>query len=282
MLRDDFDPGGRDAMIAPSARALIVDDEPLARRALRSLIKDVSWIECVGEAEDGPTAISRISELNPEIVFLDVQMPGASGLDVLAHIERELVVIFTTAFDTYALNAFELGAIDYLRKPFGLPRFTKALERAIPQLEAMRQRARSTSPEKAAGRTEAVSIRERLSFAHAHEQPLRRLFVRDRGMAVPISVAEVTRFEGDGDFVAVHVGRRRYLVYVNLGTIAAQVDRARFVRVHRSHVVNLDAIVWVAAFDANRLEICTTDGSRIVASRAGTKLLRERLRPPAH
>ncbi|MGH7653150.1 MAG: LytR/AlgR family response regulator transcription factor, partial [Gemmatimonadaceae bacterium] len=246
-------------MIAPPVRALIVDDEPLARRALRSLVGQVPWIACVGEAEDGPTAIARIEELEPEMVFLDVQMPGASGLDVLTQLDREMVVIFTTAFDSYAVTAFEYGAIDYLRKPFGLPRFTRAVERALPQLEAMRQRARRDAPG-ATSHAGENSLRERLSFTRELEQPLQRLFVRDRGVAVPINVSDVTRFEGDGDFVAVHVGRRRYLVYVNLGTIAAQLDPTRFVRVHRSHVINLDAIVAVAAFDANRLEVRTADG----------------------
>ncbi len=268
-------------MIFPPARALVVDDEPLARRALHSLMKDIEWIECVGDAEDGPSAIAMINTLEPDVVFLDVRMPGASGLDVLAKLECETVVIFTTAFDAYAVTAFELGAIDYLRKPFGAPRFASAVERAVPRIEFLRRRQATSTAGVTDDQAAETSLHERLSFASAQEQPLRRLFVRDRGIAVPVSVADVIRFEADGDFVAVHVRDRRHLVYVNLSDVASQLDAAQFVRVHRSHIINIGAIRSIAAFDANRLEVRMADDSRIVASRSGTKLLRQRIRPHA-
>ena len=115
--------------------ALIVEDEPLGRRRLRELIKEVSWLECLGETSNGPAAVAAIDELHPDLVFLDIRLPGCSGLEVLARISHVPGVIFTTAHDSFAVSAFELGALDYLLKPFGRERFAKALERARVSLD---------------------------------------------------------------------------------------------------------------------------------------------------
>ena len=248
-------------------RALVVDDESVARTAIRALLQDAPWIECIGEARDGVDAIALIRSERPELLFLDVQMPGATGIEVLEQAGTDLAVIFTTAHDDYAMTAFELGAIDYLRKPFGRERFLKAVERARPQIEARRSAVSAGSP-----------LSERLAFANAPSRPLTRIFVRDRGAVIPLSTADVVRCEADGDYVAVHAGGRRHLVYVNLSDLAAQLDPERFVRVHRSHLVCLDYVAQLVPFDANRLEVRLTDGSRVVASRAGTQTLRARMK----
>lgn len=254
-------------MTLPSVRAMIVDDEPIARDALRALLADVDWISCVGEAVDGNDAITQISELNPELLFLDVQMPGATGIEVLERVNQELTVIFTTAHDDYAMTAFEFGAIDYLRKPFGRERFARALERARPYIEARRARDATSA---------GAALTERLAFASGVERPLQRLFVRDRGGVLPVRTADIVHCEADGDYVAVHALGRRHLVYVNLGDLASQLDAEKFVRVHRSHIVNLDAVVSFVAHDANRLEVRLSNGARVIASRAGTQVLRAR------
>jgi two-component system LytT family response regulator len=249
-------------------RALLVDDEPVALRALRDLLTEIPWIEVVGNAADGLAALDAIARDKPDLVFLDVQMPGASGIDVLERAGADLAVIFTTAHDDYAMTAFELGAIDYLRKPFGKARFVRAVERARPHLEAARQRrdASAGSP-----------LAERLAFAREPARPISRLFVRDRGAVIPVRAMDVVRCEADGDYVAVHARGRRHLVYVNLGDLEAQLDPERFVRVHRSHLVNLDFVASLEPHDANRLEVRLKDGLRVVASRAGTQLLRARI-----
>jgi two-component system LytT family response regulator len=255
-----------------SVRALVVDDEHIARKALRDLIGEVPWISCIGEADDGVAAISAIAEHRPDLVFLDVQMPGASGVEVLEQTggsHPDLAVIFTTAHDDYAMIAFELGAIDYLRKPFGRDRFLRAVERARAQLEASR------APQ---GAERGSALAERLAFAQRPPQPLTRLFVRDRGAVVPLRTDDIVRCEADGDYVAVYAGGRRYLVYVNLGDVAAQLDPERFVRVHRSHLVNLDHVASLTPHDANRLEVRLKDGSRVVSSRAGTQALRAKIK----
>ena len=254
-------------MITPPVRALVVDDEPVARAALRSLLAQVTWIACVGEAVDGIAAVEAIAALRPELLFLDVQMPGATGVEVLERTNGEAAVIFTTAHDDYAMSAFELGAIDYLRKPFGQARFLRALERAEPHIAARRSRLNGD---------EGASLAERVAYASNPTRPLVRIFVRDRGTVRPIRAADITHCDADGDFVAVFADGTRHLVYINMSDLAAQLDPERFVRIHRSHLVNLDAVASMVAYDANRLEIRLRDGTRLVASRAGTQALRAR------
>lgn len=258
---------GSAAAIDPPVRALVVDDEPVARAALRMLLDSVSWIECVGEAVDGIEAIEALQSLKPELVFLDVQMPGANGVEVLERTGSDLAVIFTTAHDDYAMSAFELGAIDYLRKPFGEQRLFRALERAQPHIAARRSRQ---------SHDVGTPLAERLAFASSPSRPIARLFVRDRGAVLPIRVEDITHCDADGDYVAVYANGKRHLVYVNMGDLAAQLDPERFVRVHRSHLVNLDAVASLVSHDASRLEVRLKDGTRLVASRAGTQLLRAR------
>jgi two-component system LytT family response regulator len=252
----------------PPVTTLIVDDEPLARRTLRSLVSRRKWLALAGEACNGDEALTAIETLRPELVFLDIRMPGRSGIDVLRSAKHEPIVVLTTAFDEYALVAYELGAIDYLVKPFSDARFDRALERALPRIEAVRLRSKD-SPDS--------SLIARIERAHAQPDSIDTIFVRERGSVVPVAVADVTRFEADGDFVAVHARGQRHLVYLNLGDLAARLDPARFVRVHRSHIVRLAAIAAVSAADPNRAELRMSDGARIVASRAGTRALRARM-----
>lgn len=256
-------------MSAEPMRALVVDDEPLARQAIQQLLADVEWLTWVGEASDGVAAINAIQTLKPELVFLDIQMPGTNGIEVLERANSDVAVIFTTAFDEYAMTAFELGAIDYLRKPFGRERFMRALDRARPFLEARRA---ARNPE------HNVPLAERLEFAQQESRALSRIFVRDRANIIPVQTNDVLRFEADGDYVAVITTDRRHLVYINLADLSTRLDSERFVRIHRSHIVNLDRVAAMVAHDANRLEVRMVDGTRIVASRNGTQLLRARFK----
>jgi len=256
----------------PPVRTLIVEDERLARRALRTIVDGVDWLACVGEATDAEQALSMIRTLDPELIFLDVQLPGGSGVDVLDRAHSDAVVVFATAFDSYAYAAFELGAIDYVTKPFGPDRVHRALCRASVQIQAIRSRRGATLR----SGTAASSVGARLDAIRA--KPLERIFVRDRGLIVPIPVSQIIRCEADGDFVALISGGRRYLIYLNLGDLSAQLDPERFIRVHRSHVVNFSAIVSMRAIDPSRVELELRDGSTVTASRAGTRALRARTR----
>jgi two-component system LytT family response regulator len=246
-----------------TVHALIVEDEPPARQRLRELLTEVDWIECVGEAEDGRRAVQLIDALEPDLVFLDIELPGMSGLEVLGQISHQPAVIFTTAYDRYAVSAFELQALDYLLKPFGRERFRSALERA--------QRAIGDPGESA---TITSTIAQRAVGALGDSGPLARIFVRDRGKITPVAVREIERLEADGDYVAVHVRGRRHLVYLPLAEFERRLDPTQFLRIHRSHIVNLDFVSHLQPFDAGRLQVTMRDGTTLLASRVRSKELR--------
>ena len=240
-------------------RTLIAEDEPLPRRALRELVEEVEWLELVGDASDGRQAVSRIDSLHPDLVFLDVHMPELSGLEVLSRIEHHPAVVFTTAFDRYAVAAFEFEAIDYLIKPFGRKRFHSTLERV---------RRRLADPDS------LPLVRERVDSALG-DGPVHRLFAHKGNRIVPLRVSEVTRIEACDDYAEVHCRGEVFLLHLRLEELERRLDARRFVRVHRSHVVNLDHVKQMQPFDERRLELQLIDGSRVIASRSGSKKLKQ-------
>jgi two-component system LytT family response regulator len=237
--------------------AILVEDEPAALDELRDLVAAVDWIETVAEARDGATAVERIEALRPDVLFLDVHLPEMSGLEVLEAITCDPAVIFTTAYDRYAVAAFEAEAIDYLVKPFGRARFLGAVERLR----------RSQRPET----DEPVVDRARNALDRA---PLARILVRDVDRLVPVFMKDVQRLEAEGEYVAVHAGARRYLVRLPISEFERLLDAERFVRIHRSHIVNLDHVRSMEPYDGARLEVRMKDGTRIVASRSRTRELK--------
>src|SRR5437868_1051698 len=192
-------------------RAVVVEDEPIARRQLCDLVSEIDWIDCVGEAADGLTAVRIIDDLKPDLVFLDIEMPELSGLDVLRRIGHDPAIVFTTAYDKFAVAAFELEAIDYLLKPFGRDRLRAALER-------VRRMVRTNDDEPVGRRAEDAIAQS------SGDGTLTRIFVRDRGRIVPIAVLAIERLEADDDYVAVHTAGRRYLVYLGMNEFEARLD----------------------------------------------------------
>ena len=237
--------------------AFIADDERVARAGLREMLRAFAWVEVVGEAADGDSAVRGIRALQPEMVFLDVQMPGMLGTDVFRHIEHRPFVMFTTAFDEHAVAAFELGAVDYLLKPFGLARLTAAMERV-----------RSSIGEPVS--TEAV---ERLRGALAGG-PITRLFVRVGGAVVPVAVERVSWFEADGDYVVAHAGTSRHMLHLALSRLEQRLDARTFTRVHRAHIVNLGYVRAFRPDDRGGMEAELIDGTRVPVSRARAQELR--------
>jgi two-component system LytT family response regulator len=238
-------------------RTLVVDDEPIARAGLRAMLLAFEWVEVVGEAADGEAAVAAINSLQPELVFLDVQMPGLLGTDVLARIERQPLVIFTTAFAEHAVSAFELGAVDYLLKPFGPRRLTAAMERI----------------RAAIGEPAGVGALERLTGASG-SGPITRLFVRTGGGLVPLPVADVLSFEADGDYVIAHTARMSHALHLSLNRLEERLDSARFVRVHRAHIVNLDHVRAFKRDERGNLEAELVNRRRVPVSRARAQELR--------
>jgi two-component system LytT family response regulator len=240
-----------------TTRALIVEDERISRERLRELLDQIEWIECVGEAADGIAAVRMIDEMRPDLVFLDIEMPGMTGIEVLSRITHDPAIVFTTAYDRYAVTAFELEALDYLLKPFGAKRLAATLERVKKALDG--------------GET---SVGERARAALESREPFSRIFVRDRGRIIPIAVDGIDRLEAEDDYVGVHSGGKRYLVYLTMSEFEARLDPQRFVRIHRSHIVNLDKVAAFLPEDGGRLSIEMKDGTKLSASRTRARELR--------
>jgi two-component system, LytTR family, response regulator len=243
------------------ARVVIVEDEPPARRTLREYLEAVDWIELAGEAGDGAAAIRLADELQPDLMFLDVKLPELSGLQVVERIRHRPALVFTTAHDRFAVAAFELGALDYLLKPFGPERFTRMLERVRAHLD------RPSAPD-------AVE-RSRLALSRA---PLRRLFARSGSRIVPIPVESIHRIQAAGDYAEVHCPAGRFLLQVSLSELLLRLDPERFRQVHRAHIVNLDHVQQMTPYDERRLLITLDGGVEILASRKASEELRRLVR----
>jgi two-component system, LytTR family, response regulator len=245
-------------------KSLIVEDEPLARKTLRDLVGATSWLTLVGEAADGISAIQMIEELNPHLLFLDIDLPELNGLQVLERLSHQPHVVFTTAHDKYAVSAFEFDALDYLLKPFGRERFQQTLERI---------RRRFAISEPPAGSQQTTLDRARHALMTDERTALTRIFVRDGEVMLPINVRDIIRLEACDDYTAVYLTGRKYLIHVTLTEFTRRLDPETFLRVHRSHTVNLDHVKSAEEFD-RRLVLYLSDGSEVTASRSGTQEFR--------
>jgi two-component system LytT family response regulator len=244
-------------------RALIAEDEPLSRRRLQRLLDRFEDIEVVEVTADGAATIEAIDRLRPDLVFLDIRLPGPSGLQVLDEVMHRPHVIFTTAYDRYAVTAFELQALDYLVKPFGAGRLTAAIERARTAL-------RCRHPTESGRAAAAIDP----------SPALERLFVRTRGRITQLSTGAIEHLEAQGDYLRIHSGGRGHLIHVRLNDLAARLDSGRFVRVHRSHIVNLDYVRNMRRHAGSRYLITLRSGTQVIASRERSRHLRRLIASP--
>jgi two-component system LytT family response regulator len=235
---------------------LIVDDEPIARAGLRDMLSQVEWLSIVGEAADGKSAVEMIDRLKPELVFLDIEMPGYIGTDIMSRTKHQPFVVFTTAYAQHAAAAFELGALDYVLKPFGSERLEKTLERVRSAL------GEPSSP------PALDRLREALGAG-----PMSRLFVRSGTGVIPVLVSDVIRFEASGDYVTAHTARSRHMLHLSLNRLESRLDPKRFIRVHRTHIVNLDHVVAFRR-QARGLVAELEGGVRVPVSREKAKEIR--------
>jgi len=233
-------------------RALLVDDEDLARHALRELLKPHPEVSVVAECANGFEALKAAAEHQPDLVFLDVQMPKLTGFDVLELIESQPAVIFVTAYDEFAMKAFEVHAVDYLLKPVGRERFEAALERAKSRIGE---------------RTPAAH--ELAAAARQPQQFLERLVVKDGTRVTLIPVTKLDYVEAQDDYVALASHGAKHLKQQTIASVEAGLDPARFVRIHRSYIVNFERVVRIEPYGKDSRLAILSDGTRLPVSRAG-------------
>jgi two-component system LytT family response regulator len=234
-------------------RVALVDDEPLGRERIRALLADEHDVALVGEYCTGEEALTGVLESAPQVLFLDVQMPGMDGFGLVHRLEAQLspdqrpFIVVVTAYDEYALRAFDVSAVDYLLKPFDRARFRAALGRA------------------------RVRVSER-------PRPEARFVVRSASRMTLVRAAEVEWIAGDGNYARLHSGGRRHLVRETLKSVEARLDPAKFVRVHRSAIVNVDCVATFEPHVHGQYILTMKDGSRIISSRSHSSKLRALLK----
>jgi len=225
-------------------RALLIDDERLARAELRRLLAAHPEVEIVGEAVNAADGVQQIAALKPDLIFLDVQMPGGSGFDMLAALEDAPEVIFTTAFDRYALQAFEVNALDYLQKPIQAARMAAALQRC--------------------------AMRHERTLTYAAPTSAKKLFIKDGEHCWFVALQDIRLFESDGNYTRVYFGEHQPLMLRSLNQLEERLDPQRFFRASRRHIVNLDHVEQVAPNEAGGLDLKLRDNLELEVSRRRT------------
>jgi len=247
-----------------SIRALIVDDEPLARKGVAQLVEPYNDVIVVGEAADGPQAVYEIREQDPDLVFLDVQMPEMTGLEVVREVgvDQMPLTIFVTAYDEYALDAFEAQALDYLLKPIDEERFEEALDRARTQLQ---QAEASALSDQLRGLLRQYAEEE--GDADDEAPSIERFTVRGRKRIYFVDAADVQWIESEGDYVALHDGEEAHLVRKTMKELENRLAPDRFLRVHRSYIVNTDYVEELRPLDHGTYRIIMEAGTPLKSSR---------------
>jgi two-component system LytT family response regulator len=254
-------------MTTPRTRVLIVDDEPLARERLRTLLQEEPGFEIVGEAGDGTTGAESILALQPDLVFLDVQMPGADGFDVIEAVGADKMpfVVFVTAYDRYALRAFDVHALDYLLKPFDRERFKQALARARQQLD----------------RNGNGEIERRLAAIVSDLRPAKaktdRFVVKSGGRIFFVRTGEIDWIEAAGNYVKLHVGNDSHLIRETMNAVESKLTPEVFVRIHRCHIVNIEQVRELQPWFNGEYVVFLKNGTRLTLSRGYRERLQERV-----
>lgn len=248
-------------------RALIVDDEPLAREGVRLHLETLQDVEVVGEARDGGEAVEMIQALHPDLVFLDVQMPGIDGFGVVEAIGVDAMpsVIFVTAYDQFALRAFDTHAVDYLLKPFDAQRLQSAVDHARTQIRGQRRN----------------EVEERLvallGELRGKGQFLERIVVRSSGRILILRIEDVEWLEAASNYVRIHAAGREYLLRETMTNLETKLDPSHFVRIHRSTIVRLNRIKELEPLFQGDYVLILEDGTRLTSSRGYRDRLQELL-----
>jgi two-component system, LytTR family, response regulator len=238
-------------------RAIIIDDEPLARSIVKEYLQYIPDIELVGECNDGFEGVKSIMQHQPDLIFLDIQMPKINGFEMLELIEQKPAVIFTTAFDEYAMKAFETHAVDYLLKPFNKERFDKAVEKFLRQTPAQKQN--------------TETLLQSVSGIPAQTE---RVVVKTAGKIKIIPVLEIQYLEASDDYVKIHTKDGAFLKNKTMGFFENTLDANQFVRTHRSYIVNVQEVTRIDPYEKENHLAILRSGARIPVSKAGYAKLR--------
>jgi two-component system LytT family response regulator len=248
--------------MAEELRVIVVDDEEPARRLLCEYLADETGISVVAECGNGFEAVKAVAEHDPDLVLLDIQMPKLDGFEVVELLERDLPIIFVTAHDEHALRAFEVHAVDYLLKPYSAERLAEALERARERIER---------------EEELPSLQGLAATAREGGEALERILIRDGSDVLVIPSDEVDYIEARDDAVAIHVGGATHLKAQRLSALDERLDPKRFIRVHRSFILNIDRLRSIELYAKDSRIAILSDGTKVPVSRSGYSRLRELL-----
>lgn len=248
-------------------RTIIVDDEPHAREGLRIRLKDYNEIEIIAECSSGIDAIKKINELLPDLVFLDIQMPGMNGFEVLRNLDDENIpmVIFVTAYDKYALKAFEFHAVDYLLKPIDKTRLKKAIDFAINEIENRRLKLYSQKFKTLAD--EYLNLISNKEKRTDEGKFINRISVKNKNIIKIIQVAEIDWIEAQGDYVCIHVNDEKFLLRDSLNALENKLNPEVFIRIHRSSIVNIEKVEKLKSNEHGDYELFLKDGTKLKMSR---------------
>lgn len=262
---------GEMATEAKQIRTVIVDDEPLGRTVIREMLRREPDFTVVGECANGHEAIASINAERPDLIFLDVQMPEVDGFEVLAALDADRLplVIFVTAYDQYAVSAFEVHAVDYLLKPFDRERFGKALQRAKEQL----QRGHLNQPPADVSQRILALLEEQRS----KPKYLERLVIKTNGRIFFLKTDEIDWISAEGNYVNLHVKKESYLLRETISNLESQLDPQRFARIHRSQIVNLDRIRELRHWSHGEYQIILHSGEELMLSRSYREKLHDLL-----
>jgi len=249
---------------ADALRVIIVDDEPLARAVVREYLGAQPDVTIVAECGNGFDAVKAVTELAPDMMFLDVQMPKLDGFEVLELLGRAVPVIFTTAYDTYALRAFDVHAVDYLLKPFSEERLAEALARA---------RGRIAGREGAGAGEAPLDVGGLLAAARPRTGPLERVLIRDGAQVHVIAAERIDYVEAQDDYVCFVADGKSFLKDQTMAAVEEALDPARFVRIHRSYLLNIERIARVELYAKDSRIAILRDGRKLPVSRAGYQRL---------
>ncbi len=246
--------------VAPPLKTIIVDDEELARQMIREYLYSYPGVEIIAECSAGNEAVATINSLKPDLIFLDIQMPEHTGFEILPRLECVPHIIFSTAFDKYALKAFEVNAVDYLLKPYDKARFDQAIKKVLQRIQSPAQ-----PPD------EILSLLNALQRDH-HQND--RFWIKDGGLLRPVRHDTIDWVEAMDDYVCLHVGSEQFLVSQTMKELETRLSAKCFMRIHRSTIVNLDRIKELRSMGDSSYQVVLKDGTKLALSRAQAKQLR--------